>query len=247
MEWFSRCCAPASNTGMVVKSPDEQPGGGLAPGSARYRHPPLLQASVGERLLNHACTLLNPLARNCARLATYLAPGPLPLLSLRRRSGRMGEPDADAARVSQRQRLAPGQQWPPDQRGVVNRALRGTSVPRNCSRIPNEVACESTEAFACRSSRRLVLLRDARRPLLNFLPVLLVRTPKFRDRDGSTQVGIMFETELDKEHGCCRVEGIAQYSGALLLLSCVERWTRPRARAKFFYRRSKQTSHLPSA
>ena len=25
----------------------------------------------------------------------------------------------------------------------------------------------------------------------------------------------MFETELDKEHGCCRVEGIAQYSGRL--------------------------------
>ena len=27
------------------------------------------------------------------------------------------------------------------------------------------------------------------------------------------QVGIMFETEWDKEHGCCKVEGIAQYSG----------------------------------
>ena len=31
MDWFSRCCAPASNSGMVVKSPDEQQGGGLAP------------------------------------------------------------------------------------------------------------------------------------------------------------------------------------------------------------------------
>jgi len=27
-------------------------------------------------------------------------------------------------------------------------------------------------------------------------------------------VGIMFESGLDKEHGCCRVEGIAQYSEA---------------------------------
>jgi hypothetical protein len=36
----------------------------------------------------------------------------------------------------------------------------------------------------------------------------------------------MFETEWDKEHGCCQIEGIAQYSGDICARLNLERRNR---------------------
>jgi len=199
MDFFSKCCAPASNGTIATKldpvsdrgedGPEWESRASRAAASAAAQALQTAAARSPSPGLTHGhavcgCVLCSPRISRRPRTLCQLVPADL----CRRQP------------VSQ-----PTKQWPPAERRNVNRTLRGAGALRSpralCGRC-----CAVPGALTRRETCSMLAARDGA-----IYGGCVAMAPCYVG-----QVGIMFETELDKEHGCCRVEGIAQYSGDIL-------------------------------